>query len=163
MEDHVSTKADYSREEWDLLLKSPLMAATAVVAASPSGPIGVIKEMLAVGRGLMERAEDTSNPLIAAIVADLKGGWHPAAPAERPQDVAQMRTQALAACREVAALLARKAPGEAEGFKRWLLSTAERTARAAKEGGVLGFGGVQVSEAERTALGEVAGALGLQA
>jgi hypothetical protein len=46
----VSTKADYNREEWELLLKAPVMAAMAVVAASPSGPIGVIQEMFAVGK-----------------------------------------------------------------------------------------------------------------
>ena len=36
----MSTKADYTQEEWEMLVKSPLMAAMAVVAASPSGPIG---------------------------------------------------------------------------------------------------------------------------
>jgi hypothetical protein len=159
----VSTKADYSKEEWESLLKAPMMAAMAVVAASPSGPIGVVKEMFAVGKGLLEGAEGTTNPLIAAVVADFKGGNRPATPAERPQDLAQVKAQALGACRDVTALLARKAPDEAEGFKRWLLGTAQRTAEAAKEGGVFGIGGVPVSDAEKAALGEVAGALGLKA
>ena len=70
----MSTKADYSKDEWDSLLKAPMMAAMAVVAASPSGPIGVVKEMFAVGKGLLEGAEGTTNPLIAAVVADFKGG-----------------------------------------------------------------------------------------
>ena len=47
----MSTKADYTKEEWDLLVKSPVMAAMAVIAASPSGPIGVVKEMFAVAKG----------------------------------------------------------------------------------------------------------------
>ena len=111
----MSTKADYSKDEWDSLLKAPMMAAMAVVAASPSGPIGVVKEMLAVGKGLLEGAEGTTNPLIAAVVADFKTGNRPATPAERPQDLAQVKAQALGACRDVTALLARKAPGEAEG------------------------------------------------
>jgi hypothetical protein len=159
----VSTKADYTKEEWELLLKSPLMAAMAVVAASPSGPIGALKEMFAVGKGLLEGAEGTTNPLIGALVADIKAGTRPAMPAERPQDVAQVKSEALGACREVATLLGRKAPGEAEGFKRWLLGSAQRAAEAAKEGGFLGMGGVQVSEAEKTALAEVAQALGVKA
>jgi hypothetical protein len=158
----VSTKADYSKEEWESLLKAPLMAAMAVVAASPSGPIGAIKEMFAVGKGLLEGGEGTANPLIAAVVADVKAGSRPSMPTERPQDLTQVKTQALGACRETAALLARKAPGDADAFKRWLLGTAQRVAEAAKEGGVFGIGGVQVSDAEKAALGEVAGALGLK-
>jgi len=159
----MSTKADYTQEEWDLLMKSPVMAAMAVIAASPSGPIGAVKEMFAVGKGLWEGAEGTTNPLIAALVADLKAGTRPATPTERPQDLAQAKAQALGACREVATLIGRKAPGEAEGFKRWLLGSAQRVAEAAKEGGVFGIGGVQVSEAEKTALAEVAQALGVKA
>ena len=159
----MSTKADYSKDEWESLLKAPMMAAMAVVAASPSGPIGVVKEMFAVGKGLLEGAEGTTNPLIAAVVADFKAGNRPATPAERPHDLDQVKAQALGACRDLTALLARKAPGEAEGFKRWLLGTAQRTAEAAKEGGVFGIGGVSVSDAEKAALGEVAVALGLKA
>jgi len=159
----MSTKADYTKEEWDLLVKSPVMAAMAVIAASPSGPIGVLKEMFAVGKGLWAGTEGTTNPLIGALVADLKARTRPAMPTERPQDLAQAKAQAVGVCREVAALLGRKAPGEAEGFKRWLLGTAQGVAEAAKEGGVFGIGGVQVSEAEKTALAEVAQALGVKA
>jgi hypothetical protein len=159
----MSTKADYTKEEWEMLVKSPLMAAMAVVAASPSGPIGALKEIFAVSKGMLEGAEGTTNPLIGALVADIKAGARPAMPTERPQDLAQVKAQALGACREVAALLGRKAPGEAEGFKRWLLGAAQRAAEAAKEGGFLGIGGVQVSEAEKTALAEVAQALGVKA
>ena len=46
----MSTKADFSAEEWKLVLRSPLMAGLAVVAASPSGPLGVLREMFAVGK-----------------------------------------------------------------------------------------------------------------
>ena len=159
----MSTKADYTKEEWDLIVKSPVMAAMAVIAASPSGPIGVLKEMFAVGKGLWAGAEGTTNPLIGALVADLKAGARPAMPTERPQDLAHAKAQAIAACREVAALLDRKAPAEAEGFKRWLLGSAQGVAEAAKEGGVFGIGGVKVSEAEKAALAEVAQALGVRA
>jgi len=90
-------------------------------------------------------------------------GDRPATPTERPQDLAQAKTQALGACQEVAALLGRKAPGEAEGSKRWLLGAAQRAAEAAKEGGFRGIGAVRVSEAEKTTLAEVAQALGVKA
>jgi hypothetical protein len=157
----MSTKADYTMEEWELLLKAPVMAAMAVVAASPSGPIGLLQEMFAVGKGFLARAEETANPLIAAVVADVKAGGRPSMPAERPRDLSAVKAQALGASRAVAALLDRKAPGEAEGFKRWVLATARHAAEAAREGGFLGMGGVQVSDAEKAALAEVAGALGV--
>jgi hypothetical protein len=159
----VTTKGDYSAEEWDLITSAPFMAAMAVVAASPSGPIGVIKEMFAVGRGLAEAsAEESSNELISAVISDIRAGHHAAVPAESKQSLEEARKLALKTCREVATLLAHKVPTtEAEGFKRWLLSTAQRVAEAAKEGGFLGIGGVRVSDAEKAALTEIAEALGI--
>ena len=119
--------------------------------------------MFAAGKGLWEGAEGTTNPLIGSLVADLKAGARPAMPTERPQDLAQAKAQALGACREVAALLGRKAPSEADGFNRWLLGSAQRVAQADKGGGIFGIGGVQVNKAEKTALAEVAQALGVKA
>jgi hypothetical protein len=158
----MTTKADYTTDEWESLLKAPLMASMVVVAASPSGPVGAIQEMLAVGKGLLEGSEGATNSLISAVVADVKAGHRPTMSSERPKDLAQVKAQALGACREAAALLARKAPDEAEAFKLWVFGTAKRAAEAAKEGGFLGIGGTQVSDAEKAALGEVAGALGVK-
>src|SRR5262249_61388786 len=101
------------------------------------------------GKGLTEGAEGTTNPLIAAVVADVKAGNRPAMPADRPKDLVQVKAQALSRCREAAVLLGRKAPGEADGFKRWMLATAQRAAEAAKEGGILGIGGGAVGGAEQ--------------
>jgi hypothetical protein len=42
------------------------------------------------------------------------------------------------------------------------LTAAQNVAEAAKEGGFLGIGGVRVSDAERAALGDIAGALGVK-
>jgi hypothetical protein len=160
----VTTKADYTAEEWELIVRAPLMAGMAVVAASPSGPIGMVKEMFAVGRVLAEGSgEDSTNELISALVADVKAGHRPTAPTESMASVEEAKDLGLQACRDVAALLARKAPAaEAEGFKRWLLTAAQNVAEAAKEGGFLGIGGVRVSDAERAALGDIAGALGVK-
>jgi hypothetical protein len=157
----VTTKADYTAEEWELIKRAPLMAGMAVVAASPSGPIGLVKEMFAVGRVLAEGSgEGSTNELINALVADIRAGNRPASPTESISSVEEAKDLGLQACRDVAALLARKAPAaEAEEFKRWLLTAAQQVAEAAKEGGFLGIGGVRVSDAETAALGEIAGAL----
>jgi len=98
-------------------------------------------------------------------IADLATaeGRQQAQPSEmRGMSPESIKSHALEACRQVAALLDRKAPPvEAEGFKRWLLGVSTRVADAAKEGGFLGFGGTRVSEQETAALKEIAAALGV--
>jgi hypothetical protein len=164
----MSSKADYSADEWKTCLRAPLMAGLAVIAASPSGPLGVLREMFAVGKLVSEtRAQSGSNELLRALVSEL------GAPDARGQVDAtelrglateQLRAHALEACRAFAALIDRKAsPEEAAGVKRWLVGIAQRTAEAAKEGGFLGFGGTQVSQTETAAIQEVARALGVSA
>ena len=71
----------------------------------------------------------------------------------------EAKDKAIAGLRQVSALLAAKAPADAAAFKSWLQSISQHTAEAAKEGGFLGFGGVQVSDAEKATLGEISGVL----
>ena len=71
----MATKADFTQEEWNQIQRAPFMAGLAVVAASPSGPFGVVKEMFAVGKMLGEvKAQGSSNELIKALVADIEAG-----------------------------------------------------------------------------------------
>jgi hypothetical protein len=48
-------------------------------------------------------------------------------------------------------------------YKRWLLSLAQKTAEASKEGGFLGVGGTLVSDEETHAVDNLASALGMSA
>jgi hypothetical protein len=74
-----------------------------------------------------------------------------------------IKNGALDLCRRVASVLQTKVSAEeADGYKRWLLGVGQRVAEASKEGGVLGFGGVLVSESEADALSEIAAALEIQ-
>jgi hypothetical protein len=52
-------------------------------------------------------------------------------------------------------------PEETEGFRDWLVATAQAAANAAKEGGFMGFGAVRVSEGEQAMLDQIRGALSL--
>jgi hypothetical protein len=72
---------------------------------------------------------------------------------------ADLKARAIEEIRQVSTLLDAKAPEDAVAFKAWLGAIAERVAEASKEGGFLGFGGVQVSDAEKATLAEIAGAL----
>jgi hypothetical protein len=72
-----------------------------------------------------------------------------------------MKSKSIAALREVSILLDSKAPADAAGFKTWLHHIAENAAEASAEGGFMGFGGTQVSAAEKATLAELSGALGI--
>jgi hypothetical protein len=47
----MATKADFTPDEWKLLLQSPLIAGVAISAADPSGLIGMMRESMASARG----------------------------------------------------------------------------------------------------------------
>jgi hypothetical protein len=157
----MTTKASYTPEEWQLLYKVAPMAGLVVTLASPNGPFGVMKEMFAVGMAIAETFQKgTDNELIKSLVDDMKArGTKP----ERPTGIdtpEKVKAAAMDTLKGVKELLASKStPEEAAGFKTWINSIATKVAEASNEGGILGFGGVKVSEAERTALQEISQAL----
>ena len=65
------------------------------------------------------------------------------------------------ALKATAALLDAKGGPDAAPFKTWLAGVAKSVAEAAPEGGFLGFGGIQVSETEKTTVAQIAAALGV--
>ena len=162
----MAGKADFTADEWSLLCKSPMLAGMVVVAASPSGPFGVIKEMVAMGKLVAETKAKGGDGLISAVVNEIttREGIERAKPTEiQGKSPDQARAYALDQLKQVAALLHQKAPGDATAYTQWLQEVAQRVASASKEGGFLGFGGTLVSEQEQAALRDTAAALGIQA
>jgi hypothetical protein len=157
----MSTKADFSVEEWDLLRSSPLMASIMVVAASPSGPVGIVQESTAAGRMIIQAAGTAQTPLLKTLAEDLGARMSiPKPPAGASP--AQIQGAAAEILKRTSDLLAQKAtPEEAAEYKEWLVKVAQATAEASKEGGFLGFGGTLVSDEEKVALAAVNTALGL--
>jgi hypothetical protein len=161
----MAGKADFTADEWALLCKSPILTALVVVASSPSGPFGVLKEMFAVGKLIAEtKGKGGGDALVSAVVADVtsREGMEQAKPTEiqgkKPEEA---KAYALEQLKKAAALVEQKAPADAAGFKQWLQEVATRVANASKEGGFLGFGGTLVSEQEQQALAATASALGV--
>ena len=162
----MANKASFTPEEWVLLLESPMMAGMAVSAAEPSGLFGMLKESFATGKLLVQAKSDASaNELVKAVAADYETAEGRKAASEglkaklggrQPGDI---KAKALDALRQVTALLAARAPGDAAAYKAWLAHISQNVAEAAKEGGFLGFGGVQVSDAEKATLAEISAAL----
>jgi hypothetical protein len=158
----MASKADFTPEEWQTIVAAAPMVGLAVTCASPNGPWGVLKEMLSMGMAMAEMLQKGgSNPLIADLAADLKARQtKPEAP-KGIKDSEQGKELALEHVRNVNDLLDRKVKGEeADEFKKWLLALGRRVAEASNEGGIFGFGGERVSDAENSVLRQIAFALG---
>ena len=166
----MANKANFTPEEWTKVLESVAVTGMAVTAAEPSGLWGMLKEALAGGASLAAaKADPHANELVKAAIADFEMSEGRGAVQEalkqrfegaKPDDVVP---RALDALRQASAILDAKAPADAAVFKAWLNAIAAKVAEASKEGGFLGFGGVQVSEAEKATLAEIAAALGTSA
>jgi len=166
-EEAMADKTNFTKEEWTLLLESPMIAGMAVTAADPSGLWGLLKESFAGGSALAQAASANTNALVKAVVTDFsssegrstaRDGLKAKFAASQPSD---LKMKAIDSLRQVSALLDAKAPDDAASFKAWLRQISQSTAEAATEGGGLfGLGGVQVSEAEKATLTEISSALG---
>ncbi len=161
----MTTKTDFTSDEWRQVLMGPQMAALVVMMASPSGPVGAVKELAAASQMIAEAIQKPSgNALIDAVAADYKEIMEKKEKLEPPQlgkDPNAVIVQCLQACIDLAALVDQKAPDEATGYKQWVYQAAQRSSEAAKEGGFLGMGGSLVSPQEMAALKDVADKLGL--
>ena len=158
----MASKSDFTPEEWKTIVAAAPMVGLAVTCASPNGPWGVMKEMLSMGMAMAEMlGKGSSNTLIAELAADLKARQTKPEPPEGMKDPEQCKQAALNHVRAVNDVLNRKVkPEEADEFKKWLLTVGRRVAEAANEGGIFGFGGERVSDAEKNVLRQIAFALG---
>lgn len=166
----MANKESFTLEEWTKLLESPMVAGMAVSAAEPSGLWGALKEAFASSSALVAAKTDASaNELIKAVIADFETSEGRSEIQEalrkrfagaKPADVVQ---RSLSSLGEVSRLLETKAPNDAAAFKAWLQDISQKVAEASKEGGFLGFGGIQVSDAEKATLADINKTLGVTA
>jgi hypothetical protein len=154
----MTTKENYTEEEWHLLLLAPINAATYIMTADMS-VVGAVREMKALGKALNdptppESAQELINSLVADIQEKTKNKEKLEAPeAEEGQDPREPARQSL---QQTAVLLdERCTPQETAGFKHWLLDIAQAVAAADKEGSHFGMGGQRISDKEQAALAEI--------
>jgi hypothetical protein len=157
----MTTKADFTEEEWTRLQRAPIVAGMAISLADPGGPIEAVKETVAAVRTLTEPAQSGGQgELVDAISKSVAGQEKE----ERKNLMGDFKPrgalageQILEELRGVNELVTQKAtPEEAEAFRQWLLTAAKRSAEAAKEGGFLGFKAERVSEGEQRMLDKLA-------
>ena len=158
----MTSKASFTEDEWDRVLRAPMVAGMAITIADPGGPIEISKEMMATLRAAT--VPPSQEELLAAVALDIQAMIQQKQnPARnfKPTSAATAGTEILDELRAVDAIVAEKAtPEETQAFRDWLVMAAQAAADAAKEGGFMGFGAVQVSEGEQAMLDQLRSTLG---
>ncbi len=160
--------ADFGPDDQRLLLQGLEAAAVLVSTASLGRSEETASEGYAMAAYVLDSARDQiAHPLLSSIIQALNdrvagGGAFPdylkvvTAPGAHDRATGIVRSAA-------AVVDAGATPDEASAYKAWLLAIATAVAQAGKEDqGFLGRGGVMVNDAERAALRELAGVLGLE-
>jgi hypothetical protein len=151
----MTRKADFNAEEWSTVVDGPLYAGMRVISADRGG---ALRESLAMGRVYQDaRQHHGENELLDELVKSA-----PSIDQEQVRDaggdLAAVTSQQLG---EAIRILETKAtPTEVDDYKKFVMTVAQAAATAHKEGGFLGIGGKQVSDAEHQALDEISIALG---
>jgi len=144
----VTAKREFNAEEWDRIAQAPALAALAVIVADRGG---VIRESIALGKAYAEARRDAGSELIEQLVAS-----PPHLDRASMGEPDQLRTQLDERIDDAVRLVEQKAtPEEAAQYRQFILRVADVVAHAAKEGGVLGIGGKEVSEQEQAVLDEL--------
>ena len=153
----MTTKSEFSEEEWNRIVRAPFVAGLAISLADPGGPIEAAKES-------MSTIKSATNPpsreqLLAEVALDVQAltqQRHNPLKSYKPVKGEAPGKQVLEELRTVQATIAARAtPEETAAFGQWLLTTAQAAADAAKDGGFMGFGAKQVSEGEQAMLDQV--------
>src|SRR5436190_23872828 len=151
----MTRKADFNAEEWSTVVEGPLYAGMRVVSADRGG---TLRESLAMGRVYKEaRASHGESELLDELVKS-PPTIDPSRVREAGGNIAAVASERL---REAIGIVDAKATAEeADAYKRFVMTVAQAVAGAHKEGGFLGIGGKQVSDAENQALDQISTALG---
>jgi len=161
----MTTKADYTSEEWEQLLEGPMSVTMYITIVSP-GVFGSIKEAMSVAKNIAKQSQESNTELLGALLADFqdKESAKLAQPEFESKDPVSIKKEVLDELGAVVSILDTKATSEeAAEVKAWLYQVSVDVANASKEGGFLGIGAVRVSDSEKAALDDIAGALGVDA
>ena len=161
----MTSKADFTDEEWARLKRAPFVAGMAISLADPGGPIEAVKETSATLKTVLRAAADGGRGELVDAVAgeaaqDVRARKSPLA-GFKPGRGANTGVEILDELREVNRLVSEKAtPEDAAAMRDLLMEAAKEAADAAKEGGFMGFRAERVSEGEQRMLDSLREALG---
>jgi hypothetical protein len=144
----MTGKADFTKEEWELVSEGPPIAGMIVVTAQRGG---IFRETLAIPTAYVEaRQLYGGSQLLDEIVAAKPAREH-----THYHSFEELKQNGLQHLRDAVALLEQKATAEeVAGYERFVLAVADKVANAHREGGT------SVSDAEQAAIEEISKALG---
>ena len=126
----MTTKTDFTPQEWETLRNAPALAAAAVMMAGRSGIFGSIKEVFVMAHTFYKSASSES-PLIQALSTpeEVKGGQEFVSQQVSVRDAAQapqtLHRLAVEHCQTAVGLLRQKGDlAEAESYQGWVLEFA---------------------------------------
>ena len=151
----MTTKADFTEDEWATLVRSPMVAGAAISLADPGGPIEVLKETSAVVKVVTASAGEDDDDLVGQVAREVRSLAE-----QRKNPLGDFKPRGALAGKEILDELgraneivgAKATPEEAEAFRAFILQCAQRAAEAAKEGGFMGFRAELVSQGEKNML-----------
>jgi hypothetical protein len=145
----MTTKADFTDEEWERVLEGP-PAAGLIVSTAERG--GTFREAFSIGKAYTGARKQHGASELLDEIASAK----PEVERSRFSSFEELKQHGLGKLREALDLLERKAtPDEVEDYKGFVLSVANHVAEAKTE-----EGDQPATESERAAIAEIAGALG---
>ena len=151
----MTRKADFNAEEWSTIVDGPLYAGMRVISADRGG---TLRESLAMGRAYQDARQHHGESELLDELVKSPPAVDPDRLREAGGNIAELASNQL---RDAVRILEAKAtPDELDAYKRFVMTVAQAVAGAHKEGGFLGIGGKQVSDAENQALDELSTALG---
>ena len=147
----MTSKADFTEEEWRLILEAPPSAGMIVVTAQRGG---TFRETIAMAKAYAEaREQHGKSELLDAIVAAKPERDH-----THVHSFDEMKQQGLQHLRDSVSLLQGKAtPEEVDEYRRFIVTLSQKVAAAHREHGV------DVSESEQAAIDDITEALGTTA
>ena len=160
----MTTKSDFTPEEWNQLVQAPMSVSALITLASPA--MGdALKESMAVAKQIAASAKSSdSGELVAAIANEFedKDSVKQAQPEMKSKDPNEAINLLMGNVSAAAELLDAKAsPEDAADVKQWLYGLSIAAAEAAKEGDFMGIGGVRVNDKEKAMLQQISDSLGL--
>jgi len=149
-ENVAKLRHQFSDDEWTRIRQGPLAAAALVVLASPSKPTELSQEFAALARTFSQVIEHSSPESLLGIAFQT-----PLTEFDLQRFTERSKRTLLNAVSDATHIVNLRAELSVGSYRYLLTSVAKSTAEAAKEGGFLGFGGKQVSDAEQSVLAEI--------
>jgi len=145
----MTAKADFTTEEWELILEGPPSAGMILITAQKGG---MLRETISMAKAYAEaRARHGQSELLDEIVAA-----KPAVDHTRYGSLEELKDHGLKHLRDAVALLSGKATAqEVDQYKQFILTLTDRVAKSHREGGAED----PVSDAERAAISAITLAL----